>query len=256
MSCEQSNPLKAKVSHDHPFFEIIEDAYDVFARPKPDRIEVCENCCMYAHVERDFFNPSIRELPLDYLQDWFFAACDPEGISQAMWGYLLPRILEVLAVDEDVARIAHEISLRRFDTGNRDNWSSAEWQVLDRFQRAYLAREVRRDTEFLDDTICMFALAGWPMDSLLGQVASFSDAELAQRFWRDWCSWSLPGRESIWITPFWDEPNGSTALKFYTSQTLYDRMERLALHDDTDPDIAAKASAVARVLEGAGSPPS
>lgn len=78
-------PLKAKLADDHPFFGIIEDAYQVFAYPKPTKLEVCEGCCMEPEIEADFFTPDIRELPLHYVQDWFFAAYDPPSVSKAIW---------------------------------------------------------------------------------------------------------------------------------------------------------------------------
>lgn len=244
MSRKQQKPLKAKIASDHPFFEIIEDAYRVFDYETPTSIEVCEGCCMDADIEADFFNPPIRELPLHYLRDWFFAACDPKGISKRTWGYLLPRILEVLAMDDDPANVGLEVSLNRFQTGVRENWSDEEWDVLDRFQRAYLDREARRETEFLDDTLCMFGLAGWPLDDLFGHVLALPDEVLARRFWHDWCI----GRPSIWITAFWEAPGNTLAFEFYTSRELYGRMEKLALDDATAPELAEKALAVGSVI--------
>ncbi|WP_170331532.1 hypothetical protein [Ruegeria arenilitoris] len=249
MARKRQKPLKAKIPPDHPFSDIISDAYRLFAYTKPTNIEVCEGCCMEADIEADFFIPSISELPLHYLQDWFFAAYDPKGISKATWGYLLPRILEVLAVDEDLASVGLEVSLNRFETGNPNNWSHDEWQVLDRFQRAYLKREIERDNCYLDDTVCMFGLAGWPVETLFEQVAETPDAVLVQRFWHDWCASCIPGRESVWITAFWESPGNSKAFAFYTSKALYDRVTRVAFGENTPKDLSEKALAVASVIE-------
>ena len=208
----------AHIDAGHPFFDIIEQAYRVFASPKPTDIGVCKQCCMDPAIEADFFNPDIRELPLIHVRDWYNGACAPNGVPQETWRYLLPRILEILAAGEDVCNTALEVSLRRFATGKPENWSPHEWAVLDRFQRTYLHQQIDSGEHFLDDVICMFALGGWPLAELLLQVASVSDRELAQRLWRDWCSWSATGQEDVWITAFWDEPNKSTVFEFYTSQ--------------------------------------
>jgi hypothetical protein len=40
---------------------------------------------------------------------------------------------------------------------------------------------------------------------------------------------------------------------FYTSQALHDRMTAVALDDATDPELAAKAFAVASVIEASTS---
>jgi len=240
--------VPGKVAEGHPFFDIIEEAYAVFDYPKPTSTEVC-HCCMYAEIEADFFNPPIRQLPLAYVRDWYSAAYDPEkGVAKATWGYLLPRLLEILASGEDVSDVAFEISLRRFDTGNPENWSKAEWAVLDRFQRMLLHHRIEDSTEYLDDVICMFRLAGWPLDDLTAQVETASGEALALRLWNDWCSWPLPGRESIWVTAFWNSPDNSKILAFYTSDRLYEKIEALALDDNTDPELASKASAVASIM--------
>lgn len=242
-------PLKAKVSADHPFFDIIEEAYRVFDYPKPNSIEVCRHCCMDAEIEADFFHPPIRQLPLEYVRDWFSAAYDPaRGVAKATWAYLLPRLLEILATGEDVADVGFEVSLSRFDTGNPENWLAQEWAVLDRFQRRFLHYRIEAGDEFLDDAICMFKLAGWRLDDLMEQVESAPRETLAFRFWNDWYAGRASGQGSIWVTTFWNGPDKARIGDFYRSDGLYRRMETLALDDNVDPELAAKASAVANLM--------
>lgn len=244
---------RAKITPEHQFFEIVEEAYHAFACPKPKSTEVCENCCMDPAIEADFFNPPIRNLPLEYLRDWYFAAYQPPGIAKETWTYLLPRVLEVLAAGEEVSNIGFEVSLSRFETGNRANWSARQWSVLDRFQRAFLDREIRRPHEFLDDFVCMFGLAGWSLKNLIAQIESASTEQLAERFWNDWCRGHVPGREAIWITAFWKSPHNAEIYDFYSSQALHERMSALALDGEADPELAAKAFAVASVIEASTS---
>ena len=245
----QRPPVEAKISVDHKFFSIIEDAYRVFAYPKPTSTDVCERCCLDARIASDFFVPPIRELPLRYVQNWFDAAYSGEGVTRETWGYLLPRILEILASGEDASVTSFEISLKRFDTGSPKKWSSGEWAILDRFQREFLRYKIESGNDALDDVICMFRLAGWPLEDLLDQVALTPDATLAQRLWHDWCRGCVPGREGVWITTFWESPDNTTVFDFYTSHELYAKMEALALADDTEAELAARASAVASVIE-------
>lgn len=93
--------------------------------------------------------------------------------------YLLPRVLDALAADDCPDVIALEVSLNRFGTGNPDRWSTSQWQVLDRFQQAYIERSARRRDHSLDAVLCMFRLGGWPRGDRLA-VATFycSDAML------------------------------------------------------------------------------
>lgn len=243
-------PLKAKVSAGHPFFDLIEEAYRVFDYPKPSSTEVCQNCCMDRKIEADFFNPPIRQLPLEYVQDWYEAAYDPQsGVAKATWAYLLPRIMEILATGEDVARVAFEVSLGRFETGNPKNWSIGEWAVLDRFQKMFLQHRIENGSDDLDSVLCMFKRGGWPLDALMAQLEASPSECLAVRFWRDWCSWQAPGMEGISLTPFWESNETPPMLEFYTSNALYEKMEALALDDGTDAEIATKASAVASLMK-------
>ena len=101
----------------------------------------------------------------------------------------------------------------------------------------------------MDEVLCMFRLAGWPLTDLLEQVASMPTPLLAERFWRDWCADHVPGREDIRITPFWKSPDNSEVFEFYTSRSMYERFSSLALSGDTDRELALKAMAVAGIIE-------
>lgn len=241
--------IQAKVASDDPWFGLIQEAYCVFDYPKPTSTEVCIRCCMDPDIEDDFFSPQIRQLPLRYVQDWFQAAYDPVGIAKGTWAYLIPRILEILAAGKDPAPVGIEVSLNRYKTGNRANWSDKEWDVLDRFQRQFLRLKVAAGNDTLDDVLCMFRLAGWPLTDMLNQVASMPTPLLAERLWRDWCAGCVPGREGVWITAFWESPDNSRAFEFYTSSAMYERFASLALSDEADSDLAEKAMAVAAIIE-------
>ena len=235
---------EARILPGHPFFDLIEEAYRVFAGPKPTDTGVCKNCCMDRKIEKDFFNPPIRGLPLSYLRDWYNGAWDPGEMPRETWSYLLPRILECLATGEEVARIGLEVTLDRYKTGQAGEWSAKQWSVLDRFQRQFLRRNADEDGDALDTVLCMFALGGWPVDALIDQVSAYPDAVLAGKLCADWAGSGLP---YIRVTPFWKD--SAEILDFYTSASLRDRMEALALDDATDPRLASKASAVVDIIE-------
>ena len=242
-------PLTAKVSAGHPFFDLIEEAYRVFDYPTPSSTGVCQYCCMNSKIEADFFNPPIRQLPLEYIQDWYWAAYEEKGVPKATWAYLLPRLLEILAAGEDLSTNALEVGLSRFDTGNSKNWSTKEWAVLDRFQRMFLQHSIENGVDHLDDVICMFKLGGWPLDELLDQIEAIPSEKLAICLWKDWCAWRAEGQEDVWMTAFWeDEADRAKMHDFYLSDRLYDKINALAVDVDTDPELAIKALAVAIVM--------
>lgn len=241
--------IQAKLDPDSPLFGLIEEAYLLFGGPKPTSTEVCAHCCMRPEIEDDFFNPQIRELPLQYIRDWFGAAYDSAGIAKATWAYLLPRILEILAAGDEPSSVGLEVSLSRFGTGNRANWTDKQWSVLDRFQREFLCLKIGHGNEPLDDLLCMFRLAGWPLGGLVEQVASMPTTVLTERLWQDWCAHHVPGREAIWVTAFWESPDSEAVFDFYTSAPLHERISSLGLSETGDTELAAKAMAVANIIE-------
>ena len=238
--------IGAKLGPDHLFHDLIAEAYDVFDGPRPTRLGVCEGCCMEPEIEADFFSHAARDLPLPYVRDWFFAAADPE-VPKATWRFLLPRVLEILAWGEDdPSSVGIEVSLSRFPTGDRDQWTGAQWSVLERFAAMFLDAQKTNSTDYLDDVLCMFGLARFDLDPLLARLDGWSETELATKLHRDW---HLPyGGGSIWITAFWEAPLNTRVFEWYTSRRLYDRMEAYGLHDDTPRDIAERALAVADTI--------
>jgi len=244
----------AKIAANNPLHDVVAEAYRVFDTPEPASIEVCTGCCMNPDIEADFFNPAIEDLLLAYVRDWFFAAYDLPAIARETWAYLLPRILEILASGEDVASVGLEVSLQRFETGNREHWSAQQWAVLDAFQRQYLDLQLKQKGPFagsgdpIDDVLCMFALGGWPVEALTAQLLSADAEVLARRLHHDWSLDHYRESGAIWITAFWEAAERDAVWAFYTSQVLHDRMAELAMHDATEPWLAEMAYRVASVI--------
>ena len=242
-----------KIDPDHPFFELIEEAYRVFECPKPTKIGVCENCCMDPKIEADFFTLPLRDVPLAYLHDWFFAACSPGEMPQLTWGYMLPRLLECLAAGESPNMIGVEIVLYRFLTGDAANWSTEEWSVLDRFQRMLLevavtdvdpvtGKEV--STWQSDAVLCLFGRAGWPLDDLFAQLMAFRDEDIAYCWPGMW--WE--GKPSFNVTAHWADLK-KDAEAFYLSETWSKRMAALAGASGAERKLADRAREIVRVID-------
>ena len=201
---------------------------------------------MYPEVEADFLNPDIRQLPLSYIQDWFFAAAD-QPVNKAIWRYLLPRVLEILAIgDEDPATVGLEVTLSRFPTGDEGMWTHEQHMLLWRFAETYLDHQKTNTRDYLDDVLCMFGLANFDLGRLLGQLDQWSDEELAWKLHNDWAH---PGGGSIWITAFWEAPLNGNVFAWYTSENLYDRMVTLGMSEGLPRELAGKALDVADIIE-------
>jgi len=247
----------AKLSPVDPFFELIEDAYRAFATHKPSDTEVCVDHCMPQPIADAFFSYDVRELPLRYLEEWYSAAASSEGISKHLWTYLTPRILEVLAAGQTVSFLGFEVVFQRYPVGRKEEWSENQWQVLDGFQRRFLAREIASETgkrgnilrdSYLDDKLCMFRRGGWELEDLLNQILAMPIDQLISRLWQDWCE-DFGEYGTTWVTEFWEPDDKARMEKFYVSDVLHQRFMGTALSDSSHPDIANKASDLVSVIE-------
>ena len=238
--------IGAKLPLDHEFFDLIANAYKVFACDKPEGLGVC-NCCMDQKIQKHFLEPDIEDLPLHWLQDWYWGAVDGK-LPQPVWRYLLPRILEVLAAEKMLSSIALEVSLSRFPTGVAENWAAEEWSVLNRFQCKYLCRalEVSMEDRF-DDILCMFGLAGWPLDDLFGQVMELPSEALVARLSADW-TWG--GSPALELSAFWEDDQMPKVRAFYHSDSLRKKVSAVMEASDTAPSVRANAKALSALLEG------
>jgi len=231
---------EATVSSESPLFEVVQDGYRLFKQGRTDHA-VCD-CCMDTKTRKEFFSFSQAELPLEYLNQWFDAAAETP-MPKAAWRFVLPRIMEVLASGEDPSRIGPEVALHRFETGKPEHWTTEEWNVLDMFQRLMLRHIELRNEDCLDDIVCMFASAGWNPEDLFSQILELPTDLLVRKLWSDWCEHHYP---SIWVSAFWRDE--SQAWKFYGSQELLEKVSNFALSENTAPDLAEKAMAVADTI--------
>jgi hypothetical protein len=230
-----------KLRQDHRLFAVVQLAYRLFACPKPLSTGVC-NCCMNREVAADFFNPAISRLPAHYVREWYSASYEFHGVPHSTWRYMLPRILEMLAAEERLDAVGIETSFSRYETGNKHNWSSEQWFVLDEFQRLFLDQCIEGAAFRLDEVLCMFRLGGWALEELTTQVTQYSDVALAERLWQDWCADSAPAWGVILTTALWPDADRSAVFEFYRDRQMRARFEKLALSDDVPPRLAGIAS--------------
>ena len=141
--------------------------------------------------------------------------------------------------------VGNEVCLSRFPTGDRRNWTDAEWDVLDKFQRIWLNEFFHHGEECFDDGMCMFGLAQWPLDSLFEQLLAQPAEAIVERFWQDWCS----QKSSIWITAFWEDDMMDKALQFYQSEAV--RTKIGVVLASGNKDLADKTRQVLEVIDTA-----
>lgn len=229
--------------------EVVEEAYRVFDFPVPDSHGVCVNCCMDPKTEKNFLNVPIREMPSDYLNDWFHGAVGPgEFVEKGLWGYLLPRILQMLVNGEDPATIGIQLSLNRFPTGSRDEWTDQQWAVLKRFHKLFLDRQKTVPTpDPLDDIICMFDDANFQGQASIAVLEAWETEELTLKLWHEWCQNN--GYE-VFFSSSWRNNSRQEIKNWYHSKKLFNRIFAFGSDTITPKELQQKAREVAGVIQG------
>ncbi|MCP5086097.1 MAG: hypothetical protein GY952_04755 [Rhodobacteraceae bacterium] len=227
--------------------QVVEAAYSAFKADKPHDLGVCHRCCMEKWIEDDFLNYAPRELPLNYIKDWYFGAVaggDGIVVHKEIAQYVIPKVLELLAKGKEPASVGDEVVLQRLDAGNKDRWSDSQNAVLQSYKTAYLNSLRDKDVgSMIDDVLCTFANAGFEASEMTTELMKWSDVELVSKLWLDWISW---GKPNIWRTAFWDEntSNAKHVTQWYHSPELQQKAERVTLAENVTPEEKTKAQAV------------
>lgn len=229
-----------RVTTDTPFFPVIEEAYRVFARSAPKTTGVCTKCCMTPADEARMLALAPRDIPFGLLHQWQDSV--NYGIDARGFGWILPRILEVLASGQDDGYAGFHRPFRHFQgTGDPLHWTGAEWAVLDRFQRLYFRHHIARWG--LSGMICMLTAEGWCFDDLDQQARTLPDDVLATAIWP---AIGMPPQQGRFRIP---APGCIAEIRaqirrFLSDPALQARMTDYALTEE-DPDKAEIAAEVA-----------
>jgi hypothetical protein len=230
----------------------IAEAWRVFDIPAPATTGVCEHCCMDPKIEADFLKRPARDLSLEYVRDWYFAAFT-DAISHNHVAWFLPRVMELLADNEEVASVGNEVAFQRLPrTGFPDRWPERQVSSINRFALAYLEMKLTTDPPMgwgqLDYLLCMFGEGGIDIGPLLRRLDALSDDDLVALLHR---TWFYAQSGSIPFDAFWSrEPAKSLAWGWYTSSALLARMERAALAGNEQALDVHSVIATARANDG------
>jgi hypothetical protein len=230
----------------------IDEAWRVFDMPAPATPGVCEHCCMDPKIEVNFLKRPARDLPLEYVRDWYFAAFT-DDISHNHVAWFLPRVMELLADGQDVASVGNEVAFSRLPrTGFPDRWPERQVAAIDRFALAYLEMKLATDPPMgwgeLDYLLCMFGEGGIDIGPLLKRLDALADADLTTLLY---ATWFHADSGSIPFDAFWSrEPAKSMAWTWYTSAHLLARMEQAALAGNEKALEVHSVIATARADDG------
>lgn len=159
--------------------DIIKDAYVLFSHYSvPTHFEVCTYCCMA--IEEEI---ALRTLPLAFLPKELIYSYNDSAKgkldSKDEVAYLLPRILELIAHNEEI-RHSTELTLDWLAQVPSEQWSQQEKTLLQQFALQYVkdaftqVPHSRIVTE-LDEILIMFNRGGINIQPILDHIAQCTD---------------------------------------------------------------------------------
>ena len=243
---KKTDLIRSRIAEEHTLAPLVSEAYSVFDLPAPDRTGVCRGCCMDPAIEARFLTLSPRDMLTAEIRDWFFAA-HAEDIGQENLAWLLPRILELLAIDEDAFFYGEEVALSRLPlTGFPDRWPAREVEFVCRFAKSWFAERLRQKTAYLDESLCVISNGGISIDPCLKALWELSTGDLTEILHGAWFgAWA--GR--IWQTPFWNNQAQRTAVwNWYVAPELEERLVDAGLAGNDK--AAAVADLILRTTQG------
>lgn len=175
---------------------VIKDAYSVFRQYKApaSMLDVCLECCMPPELEQE-----MRQLPLNKLGRQHFYEYNTSAKSEVQpaheLGYLLPRLLELMAEGVDIHH-SIELSLERVGRCPAGSFRDAELEVLNRFAKAYFRQTLcgaQRVNSYCEDppsVLLMFDIGGLAVEPMLDLWLQMdcpeSTAQLVQSLYWDY----------------------------------------------------------------------
>jgi hypothetical protein len=209
----------------------IDEAWRVFDMPAPATTGVCEHCCMWPEIEADFLKMDARDLPANYVRDWYFAAF-ADGINHDHIAWFLPRVMEMLAAGEEVASVGNDIAFQRLPrTGFPGAWDRSEVLAVQRFANAFFAAllsgEVPDTAPEIDRWLCTFGIGGVDVRPLLALLDDLTDDRLIEVLHREWIH---PYAHFVGVSAFWEDSLVRKEVwDWFTSRALLERMEEAAM---------------------------
>ncbi|UYZ84865.1 hypothetical protein MTZ49_04675 [Entomomonas sp. E2T0] len=159
--------------------QIIKKAYAIFSvYTAPEHFNVCTACCVSLEEEK-----ALRTLPLSLLPRQLIYSYNVSAKSQqnnkSEVAYLLPRILELIALDEDIHH-STELNLTWLFTVSHELWTDQEKDLLAEFALQYLKDKFQQAEQnqkivMIDEILIMFCSASINIEPLLDYMAQHSN---------------------------------------------------------------------------------
>lgn len=154
---------------------LVEHAYRLFQRYKtPEHFNLCMPCCVNVEEEKSLRTIPVSTMPRKLI--WLFNTnLLSKQNNKSEIAYLLPRILELVALNEEI-HFCKELSLKCIATIPYELWLPEEQQLLNDFAIQYLndqfvQTEQKQQILALDKILIMFGLAGINLLPLLDYIA-------------------------------------------------------------------------------------
>jgi hypothetical protein len=167
--------------------EIIKEAYSLFENYKAQSpLDICTDCCMDKKDEGLLANLPIKEIPKSLLMEYNDGATTAKTPINEL-KHFLPRYIELIG-NFDFPSHSTEISLKRLEPFDREEWTSSELEFLEKFALTFFKNCISihplPENETIDSILIMFwrgqfklteLLNSWKMDNSVFSTLHFKD---------------------------------------------------------------------------------
>ncbi len=187
----QTSAPSTRVDPALPIASIVAEAYAVFDGPPPKTLDVCTACCMSLDTEREMLRTASRDLTQHQIWEWYNSALfNGPTVPKDVWTFLLPRVLEIIASNEDAHNgLGPVASFDRFPHGDRSQWTDREWDLLTRYRVALIDMCKVPDLLTCDTLLGYiegFVAGGFDLEPIVAQLKTWPKADLVARLTSDW----------------------------------------------------------------------
>lgn len=151
--------------------EIIKSAYTIFSQyAPPEKFSVCTPCCVALEEEEALRTLPLHLLPRKLIYIYNTSAKYPISGKNEV-AYLLPRILELIALNEEI-HLATELNLAWLEEVPYQDWTIEEKNILEDFALQYSidifkVAEQNQRLIWIDAILVMFYRVGIPITVVL-----------------------------------------------------------------------------------------
>lgn len=178
--------------------EVIEKAYQIFKHYKlKEELDVCTHCCVTITELNQLTNTPLKELSFNLIDTHNSAATSSKPPVEE-FKYFLPRYLELIA-NYKFPSHSTELSLKRFESYEKEEFNSQEWQIIEefciKFFKQILSNYPIPENDYIDSILIMIFTAKIDITKVL-KIWEIDESENGNKHFTDFVNYGLSKRKN------------------------------------------------------------